>query len=278
MSENVFKYPGGKTQMADWIIGHFPKHECYVEVFGGSAAVLANKDPSRVEVLNDRDGDIVQFFETLRDRPGELVAWLRDTPHSRELHDKYADAYYDGYRPNDAVERAGRFWYLRETQFAAKYNGTSGYNGARKRNFGQQTATKRERLREFSRRFDNVQIENLDYADLFERYDSGETFFYADPPYVQEGDDLYTGDAFDHERFVSELADLEGDWAVSYTDLPPGLEELAETVATKEQRYRMAQGIHDWDKTNTEKLVMNYDLKERATFSGAAQRTADEFC
>lgn len=273
MSDNVFKYPGGKTQMADYIASHFPAHECYVEVFGGSAAVLANKTPSTVEVLNDRDGDIVHFFETLRDRPEELVAWLRQTPHSRELHDKYAEQYYDGHRPNDDVERAGRFWYLRETQFAAKYDGPSGYNGSRGTDVASTVATKRERLLEFSRRFDHVQVENLDYADLFDRYDAADTLFYCDPPYVQEGDDLYTGDAFDHGRFVECLAELEGDWIVSYTDLPAGLEELGEVVATKEQRYRMAQGQDGWAKTNTERLVMNYDPAQRPRHSEATQAT-----
>lgn len=267
MSKNVFKYPGGKTQMADWISSHFPQHECFVEVFGGSAAVTANKGRSKVEVYNDLDGDLVHFFVTMRDNTQELIEWLRDTPHSRELHDRYSREFYNGVRPTDDIERAGRFFYLRETQFAAKYSGPSGYNGSAGTNPASNYANKRERLTQWSKRFDNVQIEQLDYADLFDRYDSGETLFYLDPPYVKEGDELYSHSEFDHERFVDELSDLLGSWCVSYTDLPPGLEDIAETVATKEQRYRMAQGQHDWEKTNTERLVMNYDPKQESMFS-----------
>lgn len=270
MANNVFGYPGGKTQMADWIIDHFPDHQCYVEVFGGSAAVLANKEPSNSEVLNDRDGDIVQFFEVLRDRADELVAWLEDTPHSRELHERYGEAFYDGSRPDDPVERAGRFWYLRETSFGGKYRTLSGYNGSRKRNVARRTRNKRDRLQAFSERFDHVQIENLDFAELMERYDSPETLFYCDPPYVAEGDVLYSGADFDHGRFVSELAALEGDWIVSYTDLPDGLEEHAVVVDEREQRYRIAQG-DGWEKTNTERLVMNFDPRERPSFSAPMQ-------
>lgn len=133
MAKNVFGYPGGKTNMADWIINQLPQHQCYVEVFGGSAGVLANKPPSNSEVLNDRDGDIIHFFETLRDKGGELVSWLRDTPHSRQLHNKYGEEFYNGYRPDDDIERAGRFWYLRETSFGGKYTSHSGYNGSRKK-------------------------------------------------------------------------------------------------------------------------------------------------
>jgi len=253
--------------MADWITSHFPQHECFVEVFGGSAAVTANKDPSKVEVYNDLDGDLVHFFVTMRDKPQELIEWLRNTPHSRELHAKYAHEFYNGVRSDDDIERAGRFFYLRETQFAAKYSGASGYNGSAGTNPASNYSNKRERLTEWSKRFDNVQIEQLDYADVFDRYDSADTLFYLDPPYVQEGDDLYSHSEFDHERFVDKLSDLLGAWCVSYTDLPPGLEAIAETIATKEQRYRMAQGQHGWDITNTERLVMNYDPKQEAMFS-----------
>lgn len=266
MGENVFGYPGGKTNMADWIIDHFPDHQCYVEVFGGSAAVLANKDPSNSEVLNDRDGNIIQFFETLRDHPDELIEWLRDTPHSRELHERYGQQFYNGNHPDDDVERAGRFWYLRETSFGGKYRTLSGYNGSRKRNVARRTRNKRQRLRGFSERFDHVQIENLDFEDLMDRYDSAETLFYCDPPYVEEGDVLYSGDGFDHTRFVDCLDQLDGYWIVSYTDLPEGLEELAVAIDEREQRYRIAQG-DGWEKTNTERLVMNFDPREEPKFS-----------
>jgi DNA adenine methylase len=32
--------------------------------------------------------------------------------------------------------------------------------------------------------FDDVVLENLDWADVFEKYDSEDTVFYCDPPYV----------------------------------------------------------------------------------------------
>jgi len=276
MSDNVFVYPGGKTNMADWILGHFPRHQCYVEVFSGSAAVLANKHPSNSEVLNDRDGDIVHFFETLRDRPDELVSWLEDTPHSRELHRKYGEAYYDGHRPDDDIERAGRFWYLRETSFGGKYASLSGYNGSRKRNAARRTRNKRERLHQFSERFDHVQIENLDFADVFDRYDSHETLFYCDPPYVKEGDVLYSGDDFEHGRFVDCLDAADGYWIVSYTDIPPELEEISTAIVGREESYTIARG-DGWEKTNTEHLVMNFDPEEFPSFEYAGQSTVGDF-
>lgn len=262
--------------LSEWIIDRFPEHECYVEVFGGSAAVLANKPKSKVEVYNDLDGDLIHFFETLRDRGDELVEWLRNTPHSRELNKKYSEEFYSGERATDDVERAGKFWYLRETSFAGKYVTTPGYNGSAGANPARTMRNKREKLREFSSRFGAVQIENLDFEALIERYGGDDTLLYLDPPYMDEGDDLYSHEGgFNHGRLCDVLAQTESDWIVSYTRIPEPLREMAVVIDSQDRRVRMRQGQGDWEKTNTENLVMNYDPEERATFSGAGQTTLD---
>jgi len=270
-SRSVFPYPGGKSQLAPWIIEHLPDHECYVEVFGGSAAVLVSKDPSNVEVYNDRDGDLVHFFETFRERTDELVSHLKKTAFSRDIHRKWSRQYYAGYRPDDDVERAARFFYLRFSQFASKYTGVSGFRSMKQRSPAQQMAKARDNLHAFADRLDGVVIENLDYADLFDRFDGPETLFYCDPPYIQEGDALYTHGEFDHQRFTDAPLELEGDWLVSYTDLPSELEEFE--VAERGVEYSSQNGTDGSHKQATERLVMNYDLQQRAAFSGPAQAT-----
>lgn len=277
MAENVFKYPGAKTQMAPWILDKFPDHRTYVEVFGGSAALLANKAKSDVEVYNDADGDLVHFFETLRDRGDELREWLSQTPHSRELHSKYADAYYNGERSSDDIERAGQFFYLRETQFAQKYTKKSGYSYQKKRNGARALHRKVDRLTEWQERFRHVQIEQLDYADLLERYDSPNTLFYCDPPYMDEGDALYSHEDFNHGRFCEALEGLEANWVVSYTRVPEPLRDAAERVYAQDRKVSMRKGQGDWEKTNTERLVMNYDPDQTPRFAAAQQATVSEF-
>jgi len=275
VNSGVFKYPGSKVQLSNWITNHFPDHRCYVEVFGGSAAVLANKPESYNEVFNDRDGDIVHFFRVLRERGGELANWLEDVPFSRDLHRKWAGQYYAGYRPDNDVVRAGRFFYLRSTQFAQKYDKLSGFRGAVKRNHAQEFINQCDDLEDFAARFRTVQIENLDYAELFDRYDSSETLFYCDPPYLQEGDDLYTGDAFDHDRFADEASSLEGDCIISYTDIPEAFGSEWR-VREKDVRYTMRAGQDGWEKDNTERLLLNFDPEQRARFSAGSQTQLSE--
>jgi DNA adenine methylase len=261
----AFPYPGSKVQLAPWIVEHLPEHECYVEPFGGSAAVLLEKPPSRNEVFNDLDGDIVHFMRTLRDRHDELAEWLRGTPFSRELHRKYAEGFYAGYRPEDDIERAGRWFYLRNTQFAQKYDGVSGFRLSLARNHAVQFQNRVDALEAVRERLSRVQVENLEYADLVDRLDGAETVFYFDPPYVDAGDALYSHDEFDHGRFLDVLDEIEGDWVISYTELPDGLGD-GNYVRSREHRGTMRTGQGEWEQTNQERLVMNFDPGRVAQF------------
>lgn len=273
MTDSVFQYPGGKSYLAPWIIEHMADHYCYVELFAGSAAVLVNKPRSGNEVINDRDGDIIQFFKVLRDRDDELVEWLTDVPYARDVHQEWATEFYNGVRPEDPIERAGRFFYLRNSQYAAKYRTKSGFASAAVRNKAGRFANNREKLREFKERFDRVQIENLDYAEVVDRFDSDETLFYADPPYVSEGDDLYTHGEFDHGRFVETVAGIEGEFLISYAELPNGLGEF-QTVQKGRQQFMNKQHDNETRSTEaTETLVMNYDPDSASRFAGEQQTT-----
>ncbi|MFF5265322.1 DNA adenine methylase [Actinomadura viridis] len=82
-----FVYYGGKQRTASAIAGLLPEHTHYVEPFAGSLAVLLAKKPSRMETVNDLDGDLMLFWRVLRDRPQELARVCALTPHSRAERD-----------------------------------------------------------------------------------------------------------------------------------------------------------------------------------------------
>src|SRR5436305_8185500 len=105
-----FAYYGGKTTLADAIIDVLPQHEHYVEPFAGSLAVLLAKPRSRMETVNDLDGDIMTFWRVLRDRPEDLARVCSLTPHSRLEHATAQDEDLAGV--TDELERARRVWVL----------------------------------------------------------------------------------------------------------------------------------------------------------------------
>lgn len=275
---SFFPYPGGKSLYAPWIIDHFPDHSVYVEPMCGSAAVLANKPRSEVEVINDVDGDIIHFFQVVRERPDELIQWLRDRPYSRDLHRKYAGEFYDGYRPDDDIDRAGRFFYLRQTQFGNKYKSKSGYRRSRHRDFAGVFVNNVEQLKRAAHRLREVQIDNADYEQLLKAYDSTDTLWYFDPPYFDVGDDIYSHGKFDHERFAEALGEIDGHFVVSYGEIPNPLQQYEDqlTVVERNVEYKNGGWAGDGSKEAVERLIMNFDPEVVPSMTDANQRTLTE--
>jgi DNA adenine methylase len=92
-----------------------------------------------------------------------------------------------------------------------------------------------DRLDESAGRFGDVVVENLDWADVFEKYDSEDTVFYCDPPHVGY-EDYYLVNTIDHEALVDGLTGLEGDWICSYEDLPGTFEDVY-VIDRNEKRF-----------------------------------------
>jgi DNA adenine methylase len=258
----VFPFPGGKARLASWVIDHLPSHECYVELFGGAGSVLINKPDAEVEVYNDKDGDLVHFFEVLRDDPEGLVEWLDAVPYSRELHEEWVDAFYKGYRPTDKYARAGRFFFLRYSQWGACYDSPGGFGTSKVQNQAQTFANKVAKLESFADELSGTVIEHLDWETAVEKYDQPETVFYADPPYVGV-EDYYPQDDVVHEGLLERLQDIEGEAVISYSDLPPGAEDY--WVVGKDSSFVMNAGQSGQAKDCREHLLLTFDPESRET-------------
>lgn len=179
----VLRYFGAKWAIADWIVGQMPPHICYVEVFGGSAAVLLTKTRSEHEVYNDLDDDVVAFFQTLREQPEDLVRLLDSTPFSRrELQLAFEPT-------DDPLERARRF-YVRSWQSRGGYRRvgqTSWMYCIKSRNYSRPVDRWRkvEHLALVADRMREVFVECADWREILRRFDTPDTLFYLDPPYLQ---------------------------------------------------------------------------------------------
>ncbi len=109
-------YIGGKNRIANRIIEVFPEHTTYVEAFAGGAQVLFHKEPSRVEVLNDLDGEVVNFFRICQSHHEELLRCLRFILVSRRVFARLKSTNPESLTD---VQRAARYFYLLKNSFAA---------------------------------------------------------------------------------------------------------------------------------------------------------------
>lgn len=178
-----FTYYGGKVGLASRILELIPPHRIYLEPFFGSGAVLFAKEPSTHEIINDLDGDVINFFRILRDRPDDLEMAVRLTPYAR---DEWLDADL-GAEGLDDLERARRFWVRVNQSFAKTHNTHTGWSitTARTQAPPRSVLGRIGRFAAVAERLMEVTIENTDGIALVERFgDDPDAVIYADPPYV----------------------------------------------------------------------------------------------
>lgn len=203
----VLKYPGAKNRVAPWICGYIPKHRNYVEPFLGSGAVFFNKEPAYLEILNDMDGDVVNFFRVLREDWEELARRISLTPYSRE---EYGNAYLD--KGDDCIERARKFAVKCWQGFGCGNRYKNGYRrgiGETSPNPAKAWKELPETLRYAADRLKNAQIESTDAIRLIEGMKGSNTFIYCDPPYLQDTRKKYLYnyemDDSDHKRLLESI-------------------------------------------------------------------------
>lgn len=183
----VLKYPGSKWRMADWIISLMPPHKSYLEPFFGSGAVFFNKRPSRIETINDLDGEIVNLFRCVREWPEELACAVALTPYSREEYERAWSRFKAGGKAcgiEDARLTLVRYW--------QSHGSTSVYKGGWKNDrAGREYAYDVRYWRNLpgwvldaAERLKDAQIEQTQAVELIRRFKHPDVLIYADPPYV----------------------------------------------------------------------------------------------
>jgi DNA adenine methylase len=263
----AFGWYGGKFSHLRWLLPLLPKSHHYCEPFAGSAAVLLNRDPSPVETYNDIDGEVTNFFRVLRDDPDELIRIIALTPFSREEFHKAIEV---NLASLSDLERA-RLFYIRARQARTglaqtatlgrwancKQTSRSGMSGVVSRWLGGVEA-----LPEIADRLLRVQIENRPAIDVIKLYDSPETLFYCDPPYLHStrGDNkAYAYEMHDdeHKQLALALRRCKGMVAISgYRN------ELMDDLYDGWRRFDAPEKkTHSVKELRQECLWMNYDLE-----------------
>lgn len=187
MGQAILKYPGSKWQLADWIVSLMPAHKSYLEPFFGSGAVFFTKPRSRIETINDLDGEIVNLFRVIRDQPEALERRIALTPFSRSEFE-YAWELKGDADTVDPVERA-RLTMVRHWMTHGSRNIYKG--GWQHDRVGREYAYSLrywnhlpERIAAVVSRLKEAQIEQMDAVELIRRFRYPNVLIYADPPYL----------------------------------------------------------------------------------------------
>lgn len=171
---------GGKSQLQKRIVAEIPEHKTYVEVFGGAGWVLFGKEPSEKEIFNDLDENLMNFWRVVRDKPDKFLESYKWEIISRDVFDDYKEKYLNNNYKDD-VEQAHIFYYLNKLCFGGVMNPPSLAFGLYPPRLNFKTLEKN--ITRASKRLQNVVLENKSFEEIFEKYDSEDTFFFLDSPY-----------------------------------------------------------------------------------------------
>ena len=203
---------GGKFGVRNKIIQYFPEHKIFVEVFGGSAAVLLGKRPSDVEVYNDIDDNLCFLIRYVKNITPEKLNILKKKQISPniKLFNKFKEDIKNK-NWNSDTDRFYKLLYIFRNSYAGLYVNPVFSN--------RKTVTYDwDKLLEISERLKNVAVYSWDYRKIIKKFDSKDTLFYIDPPYWNrkqcEREFGKTNSNF--EEFVEVLKSIKGKFVTSY--------------------------------------------------------------
>lgn len=250
-------YYGGKQSLIKYLLPLIPHHTIYCEPFFGGGALFFAKPKSEVEVINDLNGEVVNFFKVVKTKFSELQKEIQGSPHSRELF-KRAKAIYDFPDMFSDVQRAWAFWVLTNQGFAGII-GSWGFGKTASKE--KAVAVKRDAFtKEYADRMKTVQVEHNDALKVIDRCDDKTAFIYCDPPYINSDQGHYGGySESEYEALLNKLAKVKGKFLLS--SYPNAI--LSKFI--KKYKWRVKKVSKSvavtklTDKQKVEMMVMNYD-------------------
>lgn len=259
--KSPIKWMGGKNRSVDLILSIMPKHYTYVEPFFGAGWIFFAKDKANVEILNDINGDLINFFEIIRTQYEQFEERICYTLKSKDLFMEYRQTMSD--KNLSPLERAFRFYYVNQNAFGGlvRYNSkgicNSPYMRHPKRKPGG-SYWELDKIINAHKRLKDVSIENDDFKIIITKYDTEDTLFFLDPPYECKSGKYNGEPTFDYDELLTQCRNIKGKFILT---LNSGLEDKFKEF------YIMPNDVHysigcttNSSKTYKEIIVTNYDI------------------
>jgi DNA adenine methylase len=279
----MLSYIGGKSKIGKWIVPFYDKDmEVYLETFGGMYWCFYNMDlkqyPNLKKVVyNDFNPLNYNLFKCVQN-PSELLRAINSidcqkqgidvTPeiYKEQFIRFQAEIFNEGFSVNPGdYEVAAKYVYILTQVFSGSKPETSSFIDL-KGKYKSKYLTFRDKLSkpDWVEHFLKItDVENMDFADVINKYDSESTYIYLDPPYWKT-ENYYSNHDFDrqdHERLANTLHQVKGKFSLSYYDFPLLSEWFPKDKYTWEMKqFAKAASAKKGEKQNMgeELLIMNY--------------------
>lgn len=260
----ILKYPGAKWRIADWIIENIPEHHSYIEPFFGSGAVFFNKPQSNIQTINDLDGEVVNFFEVVRDMPEELATKIYMTPYARKV---YENTYEQLNKINTSkIDRALNFCIKINMSYGHRFSYKVGWKNdvqGRERAYALRSWNKiPDIIMEAAVRLKETQIENGPAIEVIKRFNNPKCLIYCDPPYLLGIRNIskqynYEMSNKDHEDLLNTIIKSKSKIIIS------GYDSDLYNDALKDWRKKTSFNLTQSMRKVKEVLWMNYDCEKQ---------------
>jgi len=258
-------YYGGKQRMLRHILPLIPAHEKYIEPFCGGAAVFFAKHPANLEIINDKNDNVINFYRCCKENMPALKKRIETLIYSRSIYRRciLVNSNPQNY---DKIERAAAFFALSAMCVGSVIGSGFSTNINISRSLKPRRLTKKKKMfcEKLSSRFDNTIIENMDAVELLKLYDTPSAFFYIDPPYFNANMGHYAGfTAADFETLLLTLSQIKGKFLLSCYESDLLKNYLENNAWNFKEICAVASATRAIkNRQRTEILVFNYDLSE----------------
>lgn len=212
----IIPWIGGKRRLAKHLFPLFPDHTCYVEPFAGAAALFFMKEPAKVEVINDINGDLVCLYRVVKHHLEEFCRQFKYALISRQMFEWLKVTPPE---PLTDIQRAARFFYLQKMSFGGKVDSrTFGTAATSPPRFN--LTRLEEDLSQAHVRLSRVFIEHLSWEKCITKYDRPATLHYLDPPYWQTEGYGVPFEFDQYQRMAELMLSIQGKAILSINDHP----------------------------------------------------------